>query len=179
MANITHGMHQLKSKIIINAPVEVCYQAWLEARHLPDVMHRVHGLQNRSMDNIAPITSTEEIQAKAQQFREEDIPLSRIMHWVVSGPGGKLYEFENATILEIQNHFICTASVHPDDLSVQSSVSFSPNDINTDTGIEWQVSFWVSSENGILTQFASDILAEGDLFLEECLQDFKRYVEDK
>jgi hypothetical protein len=177
MPSITRGLHQLKSKITIHAPVEVCYQSWLDSLHLPDAIRRVLGCQYQPI-NVAPITSAEEIQAKTLLL-QDDILSSRIKHWLFSGPGGKLYEIENAAILEIPNHLYCTTSTDPSDLSTQSSVLFSPDDLNINTLVEWKVSFWISSTNGRSTQLATDILASDDAFLEDCLQDFKRYIESK
>lgn len=178
MPNVTRGIHQLKSKIVIQAPVEVCYQGWLDSPQLSTAMRRVLGFQYKHI-HVAPITSAEVIQAKVQLLKPDNIPSSLVKQWLFSGPGGKLYEIENAAVLEIPNHFYCTTSTDPRDLSAQSSLLFSPNEMNTSTLVEWRVSFWASGKNGSLTRLASDILASGDAFLEDCLQDFKNDIESR
>lgn len=178
MASVSFGLNQLKSEIQIKAPVEVCYQGWLDSPRMPEVMRRVLDFHSQPL-NVEPVTSADEIQAQIRSLVRNDIPLSRIKHWLFSGPGGKLYQFENTAILEIPNRFYCTTSTDSNDLSMQSSLLFSPEGMNTSTLVEWQVSFWASHKNGSATQLASDILTTGDSFLEDCLLDFKRYIESK
>ena len=102
-----------------------------------------------------------------------------VRHWLVSGPSGKIYEFENKVILEIPNRFFCTQSTDPNDLSVQASTLFSPILNNYATRLELQVSFWESEriKNGQATRLAMDIIKTDDTFLEDCLEDLKHHIE--
>jgi uncharacterized membrane protein len=176
MACLSPGIHRLKARITIQAPVEVCYQAWLDSPHLPEVMRRVVGVQYKSKI----MTSAEEIHAKVLRLQQDIVPSATIKHWLISGPGGKLYEFENTVILEIPNHFYCTTSTDPNDFSVQSSVLFSSDAKHKNTFLEWEVSFFVFNvQDGNLTRLASDVLKMDDSLLMDCLQDFKTYLENR
>src|SRR5437868_812616 len=92
--NTTFGVKKIKEKISIKAPVETCYQAWIEAIHLSDIMKRVLGFEYKTIKDITAITSAEEIQRRLESLKQDIIPTSRIKHWLFSGPGGKLYEVE-------------------------------------------------------------------------------------
>lgn len=170
MPNLTAGIRHIKQRINIKAPVEICYQTWLDSPHLTDVMRRALGFQQKT-NAVTAITSAEEIQGI--------MPDAMIKHWLLSGPGGKLYEVESTIILEVPNQFYCTTSADPEDLSVQNSVLFSPDAMNQNTLIEWQISFWNSVQKGSFTQLLSDIMKSGDSFLEDCLQDFKTHIEER
>lgn len=178
MPNLTLGMCHLKKRIHVKAPVEICYQTWLDSPHLTDVMKRVLGFRSRKNHDVTPITVTEKIQDAVQSLKQDIVSEATIKHWLLSGPGGKLYEVESTIILEIPNLFYCSTSIDPDDLSVQNSVLFSPDAMNQTTLVEWQISFWDSAQKGSLTQLLSDIMKSGDCFLEDCLQDFKTYIEN-
>lgn len=175
MTILNGGIHNLKSSVRIQAPVEICYQAWLETPRFPNFMSRVVSVECKPKDFVTS-ASMEEVQSKSQLFKQNVVP-SLINHWLLSGPGGNLYEASNTVILEIPNHFYCTTSIDPDDLSIQSSLFFIPDQVNQNTILEWQISFWISARNGKSTKLASDILQTGDAFLENSLQDFKAHVE--
>ena len=176
MTKLRDGVHYLESSIRIQAPVEVCYQAWLDAPHFPDFMSRVIAFQYRPKGVVIP-ASVEEIQSRAQLLKQDIVPMSTIKHWLLSGPSCKLYEIDSTVILEIPNRFYCTTSTDPNDLSIQSSLSFMPDQMNRNTIIKWQISFWAFDPPGKMTSLASDILEAGDAFLENNLQDFKAHLE--
>ncbi len=41
MPDTVKGLMQLKKKIEINAPIEVCYQAWINQAKFPEFMKKV------------------------------------------------------------------------------------------------------------------------------------------
>ena len=176
MRRLSGGLHHLKSSIRIHAPVEICYQTWLDAPCLPAFMSRVIAVRPMPKDFVTS-DLLEELQPEAQLLQQGIIPMSTIKQWLLSGPGGKIYHVENIIILEIPNRFYCTTSIDPDDLSIQNSLTFMPDQMNRNTTIEWEVSFWVSIIGGQMTRLASDILETGDSFLEYNLQDFKTHLE--
>jgi uncharacterized membrane protein len=174
------GLHYLKSSIRLHAPVEVCYQTWLDSRKLADIMERVLGVvvrSNLSINNMEALTSAEEIQTKIQLFKQDIMPSSKIKQWLINGPGGKYYEVENTKVLEIPNHFYSTVSTDLADFCMQSSVTFMADAMNQNTIIEWEVSYWGSFQNGTSTQLAIDISETNDSFMKDCLMDFKHYLE--
>jgi|GEM_PF-6893468 len=174
---LTTGVHHLQARILIHAPVEVCYKTWLDSSTLPKILRRVLGVEFKQP--IQPIQlSVREVDSKVTTLKSDLVPTSLIKHWLFSGPGGKLYEVENTVILEVPNRFYCTTSVDPNDISCQSSVLFSPDETNQNTLIEWNVSFWLNSPYGKATQLAADILETGDSFLDDCLEDLKSALEE-
>lgn len=176
MLKLKPGLHQIKNSIAIHAPVECCYQDWIDSPHLPDFMRRVLGVEFSTPPGRS-LNPVDEIDATVEPFYQTSVSPGLIKHWLVYGPGGKLYEVEKTVILEIPNRFYCTTSADPKDLSVQSSLFFSPDDKNKNTYIEWEVSFWTGGQCGSLTHLVSDILVTGDSFYKDCLQDFKTHVE--
>lgn len=187
MTSLPLGLQHLKTQICVNAPVEVCYQAWLDFEKMPEFISRLRSVrvdESHSLTNaaLASSLSADELQTKAQLHRQSLVPFGMIKHWFFSGSGGKMYEIENVTILEIPNHFYCTVSTDPDDLSVQCSIFFCPDGKNEHTFMEWEVSFWNSGKAGLggtMTHMLTDIVDSGDDFFQKCLQDFKVHVEAK
>ena len=159
--------------------MEVCYQAWLDSPRHVQYMKRVLGVQCNPADAI-PI-SVEEIESKELFSKQTIVSPALIKHWIFSGPGGKIYEIENITVLEIPNHFYCTTSTDPNDISVQSSLLFTPDERTQNTLLEWQISLWgpQEKEKGKFAQLISDIWETGDTLLDDCLQDFKRSLEEE
>jgi uncharacterized membrane protein len=135
-------------------------------------MSRVLGVQSE----VQPLTKTH---SQALHLTKNIIPATVIDHWLFSGPGGKLYETEGKVILDIPNLFYCRASTDPNDLAMQTSVLFSPDENNQITLLEFEVSFWNSAtlKTGKSTRLISDIVHQEDRFIEDCLRDFKNYVE--
>jgi uncharacterized membrane protein len=180
MGELTPGVYHMKSRIEIHAPVEMCYQAWLDSARLPSIMGRVIDFSYRPK-STRNLDSIGEAQLNEMHSTQDVVPSSaanpKVKHWILAGPDGKLYELESTTVLEIPNRFYCTASTDPKDLSVQSSALFSPDENNRSTLLEWQVSFWASG--GTASQLCSDVLTSGDSFMEDCLRDFKAAVENK
>jgi hypothetical protein len=174
-----NGLRQVKQSIRIHAPVEICYQTWTDYSHFPAFMSRVIDFQNQTEAPV--ITSNEEIHPKALLLTQGIVPAELVNHWLFAGPGGKLYEVKNRTSLEIPNHFYCMTSTDPDDTSIRTSLLFSPDMHNQNTLLELECSFWSSNtlKKGKSTQLATDILEADDSFWLDCLQDFKKYVEEK
>ncbi len=168
------GIRNIKHKINIQAPVESCYQAWIHYTRFPTFMRRVLGVEHE----IKTIDAT---YAKALNLSKYFIPAEQINRWLFAGPGGKLYETESKIILDIPNLFYCRVSTDPDDIAIQTSVLFSADEMNQNTLIEFQVSFWdcASIKAGKSTQLILDILNQGDSLIEDCLLDLKHYVEHK
>jgi hypothetical protein len=177
MAQVAPGLRFLKAKTTITAPAETCYQAWINFPKHPEFTKRVFKLLLNENKDITIITSEEQSEVQTLLSRQDIASAAMRRHWILSGPQGKLYQVEETTILEIPNRFYCSTSTDPNDLSVQSSLLFSPDELNQKTLMEWQVSFWISTEKGTATQFLFDILKTGDAFLDEVLQDFKVFVE--
>lgn len=174
------GLHHLHSSIRVQAAAEACYTIWTDSPKLPRILKRVLGIGLKPVSNVtATLTSLEEIQTRLQKYKISILPAAEIKHWLFQGPGAKLYQIENTAILEIPYRFYCTISTDPDDICAQSSLTFTPDAQNHETLIEWKVSFWGSSHNGSMTQLASDIAEMDDSFLEDCLQEFKTYVENR
>jgi uncharacterized membrane protein len=177
------SVQQLKSAISVHAPVEACYQAWINTCRIPSFIRRALSVQVSFSCGGNPkgisIISPEEIETRLQNFNQQILPTTEIRRWLISGPGGKLYEIEGTTILEIPNQFYCTISTDPDDIFAQSSASFMPDPTNQNTLIEWEVSFWPLSPEGRWTQFASAVHNSKDNFMEDCLQDFKAELENR
>jgi hypothetical protein len=143
-------------------------------------MKRVLGVEIRPENNSIHVSTSEvEIQRRLQLFRQEILPSAKVKQWLLSGPGGKLYEIENTTICEVPNQFYCTISTDLNDISVASSVNFSSDTMNRNTFVEWVVSFWSSFQNGSMTRFASEIRATDDSFMKDCLTDFKAFIESQ
>jgi uncharacterized membrane protein len=177
MLNPIDGLtRNLIKTIKIQAPVEACYGAWIDSPRLVSAMRKVLGVCLQT-EHTSVVTSAEEIHEKVKRLNQENIPATQIKHWLFSGPGGKLYEIENTVILDIPNRFYCTTSTDPDDLCVQSSLLFIPDELNKNTTMEWRVFFWDFKPRGKLTQFVSDIWEKNDSFMDDCLEDFKKLVE--
>jgi hypothetical protein len=119
------------------------------------------------------------IQASIQRIQQTDSSAGQLRRWLLSGPGGKLYEIENTTIVEIPNYFYCTAPTDPNDIYSESSVFFIEDKTNRSTLVKWEVTFRQFPSEGNWTQFALDIHKTEDSFMQDCLQDLKKYVEDK
>ena len=177
MSSLAYGMHHLKKRITINAPAAICYQAWLDSPQLTQVMRRVLRFEYKA-EAIVATNSIEEVLSHLSKQDQDILPLTQIKQWLFAGPGGKVYKIESTTILEIPNRFYCATSNDPNDLSIQSSLLFSPDEADQNTLLEWQISFWVSEHVGEMTQLVADIQTTNDSFLEDCLQDFKTYVEN-
>ena len=179
MAHLSPGLHQVKRFIYINAPVEVCYQAWTDSTWLVHSVRRLFRFQYKNKA-LMPINSTEDTFPKTMVADQDLIPSTQVKQWLVSGPGGKFYEAESMVVLDIPNHFFCTVSTDPDDLAMQSSLSFYPDGMNQNTFLEWRVSLWFLDEpKGKITQLISDIWEAGDPYMEDCLHDFKAAVENR
>lgn len=174
MSHFVEGLRKIKKKIEIHAPVEWCYQTWINYSQFPVFMTRVIGVQSE----LKPL---EETRFKALNFSKNIISADVIDHWLFSGPGGKLYETEGKVILDIPNLFYCRTSTDPNDVATQNSMLFSPDENNQTTVVEFEVSFWDSAalKAGKSTRLISDIVYQEDQFIEDCLQDFKNYVEKK
>jgi uncharacterized membrane protein len=172
VSHFVNGIRKTKKKIEIHAPVEWCYQTWINYSQFPVFMTRVLGVQSE----VKPL---EETRSKALHLSKDIIPADVIDHWFFSGPGGKLYETESKMILDIPNLFYCRVSTDPNDVASQTSMLFSPDENNQITVVEFEVSFWSSAtlKAGKSTQLISDIVNQEDHIIEDCLQDFKNYVE--
>ncbi|WP_303675227.1 hypothetical protein [Vampirovibrio chlorellavorus] len=178
MAQPVQGIRQIKECIEVNAPAQTCYQYWVNQSQFPEFMSKVLRHEARWVPRMT-LQSYDCIQSALERFEAFALPLERIKHWLISGPGGKLYEFENKVILDIPGQFYATASTDPDDLCAQASLLFHETENPGVTRVELEVSFWESAniKNGKSTQLASDILRKEDPFLGDCLRDFKTYVE--
>jgi uncharacterized membrane protein len=167
-----NGIKQIKKKIEINAPVEVCYQTWINQAKFPEFMRKI--LKFR--EGCAPEEAT---LPTALKLTGDIVDPDVVRHWLVTGPRGKLYQFENKVILEIPNRLFSTQSTDPNDLCVQVSVLFFPLWNNHATRIDWQVSFWESAKikSGHATQLALDVFKTDDSLIEDCLTDLKHYIE--
>ncbi len=178
MPQPVHGIRQLKESIEINAPAQTCYQYWVNQSQFPEFMSKVLRFESRQIPTMT-LQSNESIQSVLERFDAFILPVERIKHWLISGPGGKLYEFENKVILDIPGKFYSTVSTDPDDLCTQASLLFNETENPGVTRVEFEVSFWESTniKNGTATQLASDILQNEDSFFCDCLRDFKTYVE--
>jgi len=180
MKDCPPGLKRIKSQLMVNAPVERCYQAWMNSAKMPDFMSRVIQVDQKKIP-LTVMTNPQDIEAQVEAriplLDQNGVPYSTIKNWLLKGPGGKLYEIANTAVLEIPNHFYCTTSTDPDDISVQSSAFFCPDGKNQHTLIEWEISFWPCLDIGSMTRLACDILQTDDHFMEQCLQDFKDYIE--
>lgn len=177
MADPLETIKRVKLKIKINAPSEVCYQSWsMGFIQFPTFMRRVASM----LQEVKPIeTRIETHNGKASHRSSKMLPTQLVNHWLFYGPKGRIYEVNNKTTLDIPNLFHSTTSVDPEDISIQSSVSFLPDANNQTTLLEWQVSFLDSQilKKGKSTRLISDILTTGDGLLMDCLRDFKKAVE--
>ncbi len=178
MAQPVHGLRLFKDSIEVRAPAQTCYQYWVNQSQFPEFMSKVLMFDARLTPRTT-LQSHECIHSALERFEAFTLPLERIKHWLISGPGGKLYEFENKVILDIPGKFYATASTDPDDLCTQASLLFHETENPGVTRLELEVSFWESGclKNGKSTQLASDILRKGDSFFGDCLRDFKTHVE--
>lgn len=173
MTDHVENIKRVKLKIKINAPAEVCYQSWSSGIvQFPTFMHRIISMQQE----VKPI---ERKNRNASNLADKILPTEVINHWLFYGPEEKLYELDNKTTLEIPHLFHSTSSADPDDIAIQSSLSFLPDANNQTTLLEWQISFLDSQilKKGKSTQLISDILSTGDTLLMDCLKDFKKAVE--
>lgn len=173
------GMHQLKSEIRIKVPVEACYQAWIDSPKFPAFAKRVKGVEvcAQSGQKATTVTeSPEKVWVKIRHLKYEHLPFNEIKRWLFNGPGGKVYEVENEMDLEIPNRLYISVSADPKDIYAQSTVTFTPEE-NQNTLITWEISYWQFTPEGSWTQFASAIDKAKDTFMQDCLEDFKAYVE--
>lgn len=168
MSQNLQGLQHIRKRITIHAPAEICYQIWIDSPRIAKALRRLQNVQSR------PINSLQDVQAKVELLH---VGADTIKKWLFYGPEGKMYEVENIVVMDIPNRFYCTSSIDPNDLSFQSSMLFSPDELNQNTDIEVQISFWNSEKKGPMTQLVSDILDAEDHFFEDCLQDFKAEVE--
>jgi uncharacterized membrane protein len=172
------GLQRIKRHITVDAPVECCYRTWLDSAKMPDFMSRLLAVQCKDKPS-RPFNLPNDIDIIAPFMEMSPVPYGKIRQWLLAGPGGNLYEYENMVVLEIPNRFYCTTSIDPDDISVQSSVFFSPDGKNEHTYIEWEISFWCLDGKGSGTKLLCDVLMTEDPMIEECLQDFKSHLEGK
>jgi hypothetical protein len=180
--SISSGLRRLNSQITINASAEDCYKAWVNTSQIPVIMQRVQGLEVKFLANRKPetiTTSPDVIQASLQRFQNAESYAPELRRWLFSGPGGRLYEIENTTILEIPNYFYCTAPNDPNDFHSESCVFFIEDKLKHCTLVKWEITFRPFSPDGSWTQFALDLQQTEDHFMQDCLQDLKRFVEER
>lgn len=176
-------MEKMKHSIVVNANVETCYRYWSKYHNLPNFIHRILKVWDEESPTGTHIGKLEDLRKaiKAEQNNlSHTIPLNRIRHWLVQGPGGKIYEVENAVILEIPNLFYCWTSTDPADLSIQNSISFMAIEDGRKTALLYESSFVLSSNKalgGKSSRLISDIVNSNDPWMPDLLTDFKNYVE--
>lgn len=177
------SIRHIKTSIEVEAPPSVCYQTWVQQSYFPDYVRNVLSFQTKvTPKTVSPGgASQDESQKALSELCPGFSPTETIKHWLVRGPEGKLYEFENKVVLDIPNKFYATISNDPNDLCAQASVHFEEIAHPERTRIELEVSFWESAhiKNGTATQLAADILDKEDSFFADCLQDFKAHVEQQ
>ena len=185
MKTLRQGIQFIKKRVLIDAPVEVCYQTWTDSPRLPEIFKRLVSVEYEEKPlsyeekPLSTISEPAEVQKLLPYLKQELVPTKTIKHWLLHGPKGKLYEIENTVILDVPNVFYSTTSTDPNDISVQSSVLFSPDENHHSTLIEWQVSFWLSAKNGSMTQLVSDILETEDTLMEDTLLELKQHLESR
>lgn len=176
-------MEKMKHSIEISADVETCYRCWANYHNLPNFMRRILKVWDMELP-LATHTSALEDMRKAVKAElsnlSHTVPLHKIRHWLVRGPGGKIYEVENAAILEIPNLFYCWASTDPNDLAIHNSISFMAIEDGRKTVLLYESSFVLSGNKalgGKSSRLISDIVDMNDPWMQDLLTDFKNYVE--
>ncbi len=175
-------MQKKMYSIEIHAPVKLCYQLWKDYHQTAKFLHCVIKVWDQPTAVMKPIDNLEQLHPTIQSNLSgmaRALPLETVRHWLIQGPGGKVYELENTVILEIPDLFYCWSSTDPEDLAVQTSVSFLSQK-DTRTLVLFECSFSIPNTQlfrGKAARLITDVLNTDDPLISEILADFKHYVE--
>lgn len=177
-------MHSIEASILVNAPVADCYRRWCEFERFPEFMPRVLSVRKVGLSELTHEqldVSTGNLQRdyeeaiSAQVAQQVEAHGGEVWHWEVKGPMGRIFSWNAGIVLNMPNKVVTWASAHDQELPTTGSVNFLKQPGDTQTLIEVKMSF--SAPLPPFGELLADITHYGDNLLNECLADFKRYME--
>lgn len=177
-------MHSIEASILINAPVDECYQRWADVERFPEFMRRVASVRKLRPEEISGVRLADHPNMDPGKDYDEAIAAQvtkqvmdhggQVYHWEIKGPFNRLYSWNAGVVLNIENKIITWASTHEQELPTGGSVNFlkQPKD---QTLVEVKMTY--SAPSPPFGELIADITHYGDNLVYECLEDFKSYVE--
>lgn len=142
-------MARFQESIVVNAPIQVCYQQWMRFEEFP-----------RFMKHVKSVT------------RQGD----QRWHWVVDGPLGQTVEWDAKIDGSEADRIISWHSISDPDVGVQGAVLFEP--IRTDaTRLVLTLQF--QPLGGALGELVGNIFSNPQEMAREDLRNFKQLIESK
>lgn len=186
-------MYSIESTILVNAPVSECYRHWRDVERFPQYMRRVRHVRRIPAEKLSDLSPLPQPQWDPQRRYYETMTgqvLTEVYHhvpdaweWEVQGPLGRIYTFRAGVVQEIPNKVISWSSAADQELATSGTVNFlkprpeKPPELPGDeqTLIEVKMSF--SAASAPFGELMADVFRVGQNVVNECLEDFKNYVE--
>ena len=183
-------MHSIDASVVIDAPVALCYQTWMDFEKFPTFMTRVVSVSRTDANGMLstqtrPIRHAEDPQKDVEGVvvteltREVEAHGNNVWHWEIKGPLGQLFKWTGGIVMNEPNKAISWATLPEDQLPNTGTVNFlkSPTSTASHERTLMTVTMSFSAPGGAIGEFLADIVHYGDNLLSEALDDFKRHVE--
>jgi uncharacterized membrane protein len=185
-------MHSIEAAIRINAPLDQCFQAWMDFEKFPTFMRRVVSVKRAAAADMMPMEGPLERYATDPQKDAEGVSITEVMHevaahgdqvwhWEVKGPLGQLFDWTAGIVMNLPNQAISWSTLSGEQLPNSGTVNFlkvppSHPAHAAQTLVTITMTFSAPT-GGIVGEFLSDAIHYGDSLLYDALEDFKRYIE--
>jgi len=184
-------MHSIDAKIIVDAPVDKCFETWMDFEKFPTFMRRVMSVKRapvtdlRADEHAHHVTSIHDPQRDAEGvviaevLHEVAVHGDRVWHWEIKGPLGQIFQWTAGIVMNIPNKAISWSTLPEEKLPNTGTVNFlrAAESKPTHERTLITVTMTFSAPVGIVGEFLSDVTHYGDNLLYEGLEDFKAYME--
>jgi uncharacterized membrane protein len=181
-------MHAIEASIMVSAPASECYRHWRAFERFPTFVRRIISVRSVSPSELTGNVSVDpraqdpqknfENTMNAEILHEVAAHGNRVWRWTVKGPFGQMYTWTAGVVMDEPNKAISWSTTCEQPVACSGTVNFLPQRAAKDleyTLIDLRATF--SPPAGPLGELVADIIGYGDTLAQECLEDFKRYVE--
>jgi uncharacterized membrane protein len=177
-------MHTIQASIIVDAPAAECYRRWREIEAYPSFMRRVvHARQ------VPPSELTDAAVERATWSPQRDYADTMTAELVdqvlaegaevwafeVRGPFNRHYHFSAGVVMDQPNKIVSWASAPDQEIATGGSVNFLKLAGDHQTLVEVKMTY--SAPLPPFGELVADVSHYGDNVVNECLLDFKRFME--
>lgn len=183
-------MHSIDASIRVDAPVDYCYQAWMDFEKFPSFMSRVVSVHCLGPSALLPPKNLSILSSQDPQLDVEGVVMTELLHemaahgnrawhWEVKGPLGQIFEWTAGIVQDEPNKMVSWATLPEEELPNTGTVNFlkAPDSRTNHDRSLITVTMSFSVPAGALGELLSDIVGYGDTLLNEALTDFKNHVE--
>jgi len=183
-------MHSIDASVVVDAPVALCYQTWMDFEKFPTFMRRVVSVYRSDAAGLLPagtrpVRPAEDPQKNVEGVvvteltREVEAHGNQVWHWEVKGPLGQLFKWTGGIVMNEPNKAISWATLPEEQLPNTGTVNFlkSPTSTSTHERTLITITMSFSAPGGAVGELLADVVQYGDNLICEALNDFKSHVE--